>query len=108
MYTDAIRSMMTYIFYCILLQTNQIYNLVWSSGLNVYNLYAECAGGAQNLNLHFDASKGKYVTSNFGWPFMFLKNTAAELKAVSNSIVSFIKDILHYISACFRQEWRTT
>ncbi|BFZ00614.1 hypothetical protein BsWGS_03652 [Bradybaena similaris] len=62
--------------------TNQIYNLVWSSGLNVYNLYAECAGGARNLNLHFDASKGKYVTSNFGWPFMFLKNTAAELKAL--------------------------
>uniref|UniRef100_A0A0B7A322 Carboxypeptidase n=1 Tax=Arion vulgaris TaxID=1028688 RepID=A0A0B7A322_9EUPU len=68
------------------LETNKIFNLVWSSGLNVYNLYSECAGGAKDLNLYYDASRGKYVTSNFGWPFMFLKSNVVELKQILSSI----------------------
>ncbi|BFZ06703.1 hypothetical protein BsWGS_09742 [Bradybaena similaris] len=61
-------------------ENEKINNLVWNSGLNVYNLYSECAGGVRNHNLHFDSVRGKFVTSNFGWPFMFLKNKAAELR----------------------------
>ncbi|GFR96119.1 carboxypeptidase, partial [Elysia marginata] len=53
----------------------KIQMLVWSSGLNVYNLYKECYGGVKDLTLHWDKASSKYVTSNFGWPFMFLKNT---------------------------------
>lgn len=59
--------------------------LVWSSGLNVYNLYANCAGGAKDHVLHFDASKQKYITSYFGWPFMFLKNELSQkIKRLKN------------------------
>jgi cathepsin A (carboxypeptidase C) len=63
-----------------------IFDLVWSSGLNVYNLYAECAGGVGNKNLYFSSERNKFVTNNFGWPFMFLKDKAAELKARLNII----------------------
>ncbi|RUS72201.1 hypothetical protein EGW08_020028 [Elysia chlorotica] len=49
--------------------------LVWNSGLNVYNLYKECYGGVKDLTLHFDKTRGKFQSSNFGWPFMFLKNS---------------------------------
>uniref|UniRef100_A0A0B7B8G6 Carboxypeptidase n=1 Tax=Arion vulgaris TaxID=1028688 RepID=A0A0B7B8G6_9EUPU len=61
-------------------ENDKISNLVWSSGLNVYNLYSECAGGVSNHNLYFSAERGKFVTNNFGWPFMFLKNKVADLR----------------------------
>ncbi|GFO01417.1 carboxypeptidase [Plakobranchus ocellatus] len=54
----------------------RIQGLVWASGLNVYNLYKECYGGVQDLTLRMNEGMGnKFVTSNFGWPFMFLENT---------------------------------
>ncbi|XP_059175154.1 lysosomal protective protein-like [Physella acuta] len=55
-------------------ELSQVQILVWSSGLNVYNLYADCAGGVRDLMLHYDEDRNKFVTSNFGWLFMFLKN----------------------------------
>ena len=32
---------------------NQIVDQTWSSGLDVYNLYAECAGGISRVRLWF-------------------------------------------------------
>ncbi|XP_041375528.1 lysosomal protective protein-like [Gigantopelta aegis] len=42
---------------------------VYGGDLNIYNLYAECAGGAVGLTAHFDESLQKVATSDFGWPF---------------------------------------
>ncbi|XP_059166870.1 lysosomal protective protein-like isoform X2 [Physella acuta] len=64
-------------------ELGKINYLVWDSGLNVYNLYADCAGGVKDHTLHYDEDRKKYVTSNFGWPFMFLENENYErLKAI--------------------------
>ncbi|XP_050394322.1 lysosomal protective protein-like [Patella vulgata] len=46
--------------------------IVYSSGLNVYNLYGECAGGVQKTSVRFDAQRNKVVSNNFGW---LLSNT---------------------------------
>uniref|UniRef100_A0A2C9M6B3 Carboxypeptidase n=1 Tax=Biomphalaria glabrata TaxID=6526 RepID=A0A2C9M6B3_BIOGL len=61
-------------------ELQDVQNLVWRSGLNVYNLYANCPGGAKDLTLHFDEEREMFVTSNFGWPFMFLKSSIYDMK----------------------------
>ncbi|ESP01459.1 hypothetical protein LOTGIDRAFT_206131 [Lottia gigantea] len=43
----------------------QASQLVYASGLNIYNLYGECAGGVQKSSLKFDAVKEKIVSHNF-------------------------------------------
>ncbi|KAH9509418.1 hypothetical protein Btru_045848 [Bulinus truncatus] len=59
-------------------ELEEIQNLVWYSGLNVYNLYANCPGGAKDHTLYFDEQKEKFVTNNFGWPFMFIESRFIE------------------------------
>ena len=75
-------------------QLSKIQTLVWRSGINVYNLYQECYGGVQDLTLRWDKERGKYVTSNSGWPFMFLKDTEVSRRrevgiTVSNDFLLF-------------------
>lgn len=57
------------------MELEKVQELVWGSGLNVYNVYQECYGGVKDLTLSWDKTRGKYVTSNFGWPFMFVKDS---------------------------------
>ena len=48
-----------------------ILNLVWGSGINVYNLYAECAG--EDHTLKFDKESKHFTTSHFIYPFSSMK-----------------------------------
>lgn len=49
----------------------EIQQLVWGSGLNVYNLYAECAG--EDHTLRYDSESNQFTTSRFLYPFSSLK-----------------------------------
>ncbi|XP_072412937.1 lysosomal protective protein isoform X2 [Chiloscyllium punctatum] len=47
------------------LRVKEVSHIVWSSGLNVYNLYADCVGGVPG-EIQFDESRKQLVISDLG------------------------------------------
>ncbi|XP_005108565.2 lysosomal protective protein isoform X2 [Aplysia californica] len=52
-----------------------VQQLVWASGLNVYNLYGECAGGALDRRFYYDKKADRFVTNQYLYPFNSMLKT---------------------------------
>jgi len=60
---------------------SEIQQQIWGSGgLNVYNLYGECAGGVQANSLRFTPEREAVTTSRFLYPFSSIKTKESNLK----------------------------
>jgi hypothetical protein len=73
-------------FYCV--QLEEVQALVYSSGLNIYNLYGPCVKTAASglvmdvKNSKLDVTNHRLQTANFGWAFSYLSSVQEESKVL--------------------------
>jgi len=64
---------------------SEIQAQIWGGGgLNVYNLYGECAGGVQSHSLVYNSEKDKLITSRFLYPFSSMKTKDSNVESMVN------------------------
>lgn len=66
-------------------KVSEVQLIAWSGGLNVYNLYGPCAGGA---GTKYDPIHKTLVTGNFGWSFSWLPQVKQERQFIEKILWS--------------------
>lgn len=64
--------------------------VAWNGGMNVYNLYGPCEGGAKSSGMRtkYDPIRRTLVTGNFGWSFSWLPSVRRERELIKGLLQS--------------------